>query len=179
MSPSFPSSAYSSKSWVPEPLVTVRRYPSAEHSEEDYDRLTEAGITVYRATPSRTLAVVLRVPDSQVQDALAILPPAEPDLLKEPDQPAVCPSCGSERAQYPAPAARIASLAGVFVTALLAVYRRFEAAGVVFALTIWAMYLAKINSGLVCANCGGKWRAPRGALPEPEPEHEPGTQNPE
>ena len=156
---------------IPEPLVTIRRYPSAEHSEEDHERLTGASITAYRESLSpHSLAVVIRVPESQVQQALAILPPAEPDLLEEPDKPKVCPWCGSDRARYPAPVARVASFVGGFFTALLAVYRQFEAAGLALAITLWAMYVAKIGSGLVCANCGREWRAPHEA---PEPEHEP------
>jgi len=173
---------------IPEPLVTIRRYSSSEPAVDDCRLLIDAGIDAYIRTYRRQDVGEVRVPESQVERALGLLPPPLPDLVEEPSIPKVCPWCGSDRARYPAPVSRLASIGGIFAAALLAVYRNFQAAALVFAVTLWVVYLAKINAGLVCANCGGEWRAPR-AAPEPEPEpereqgteaeHEPGTENPE
>jgi hypothetical protein len=150
---------------MPEPLVTIRRYWSPELAEQDCRVLIDAGITAYGGGYGRGRttgrAGEVRVPESQVEKALRILPPAEPDLLAPPDEPTLCQWCGSDKPRYPSTLARILSLVGVAAAASLAMRRQFEVAGLVVAFTVTAMYFAKIGSGLVCANCGREWRAPR------------------
>jgi hypothetical protein len=146
-----------------ERLVTIRRYPSEEDSEDDYQRLLDAGIPAYRGSWSRypSLRTLLRVPESQVDAAIELLPPAPPDLFAPQEIPKVCPWCGSDRARYSGTVARILGFAGIFVAASLTVRRYFELA-LVGCCTVFAIWRANIGGDLVCGNCGREWRA-RGA----------------
>ena len=86
---------------VPEPLVTIRSYSAPEFATADREALLEAGIPAYLGGRSYRYqeAVDLRVPESHVAQALAVLgePRPEEDLLQGavgPDSnPIRCPLC--------------------------------------------------------------------------------------
>jgi hypothetical protein len=149
---------------VPEPLVTIRSYSSPEPAEEDCRLLINAGIDAYLRTHRRRETGEVRVPESQVEAAMALLPPAAPDLFAPQEVPRVCPWCGCDRARFPSPIARLLSVVGVIVAASLAIQREFALAGLAASFTALVAYVGKISGDeLVCTNCGREWRAPRAA----------------
>jgi len=167
---------------MPEPLVTIRYYDTPEEARRDQRILGRAGITVYvgggprGGMRFRMPAGEIRVPESQAERALSLLPPQPPNLLAPPEVPSVCPWCGSDRARYAGAVARILGFLGIFTAASLTVRRHFELAALVGCCTVFAIWRANIGGDLVCANCGRQWRPPR-AAPEPEPEAEPRSVN--
>jgi len=147
---------------IPEPLVAIRTYPSKFHSEGDYRRLLEAGITVYRGSWAKypTLQVMLRVPESQAERALALLSEPPHDWFQEPDKRRVCPWCGFDEARYPSPFAWILTCVGAVAAVSLAMRRRLDLAGIALGLTVIVMYFGRIGSAPVCTNCGRGRDAP-------------------
>ena len=162
---------------MPEPLVIIRSYSSRDLAEEDCRLLIDAGIDAYTGTYIRQRTVKVRVPTSQVEQALALLPPPAPDLLAPADPQKACAWCGCEQTRFASsPLVRSLVLGGMAFAAWLAIRRQFEAAALLGVGSIWLLFVKVIDDRLVCSNCGREWRA-RERAPEPEDEHEPRTEN--
>jgi len=106
----------------------------------------------------------VRVPESQVERALALLPAIDPAQIEEVER---CAWCGSKDARVVAPFTTVLASAGAAVVAWEIYSRRFEAAVAAAFLALLVVAMTKMAAGrLVCTNCGREWRAPR-AAPDP------------
>ena len=147
---------------IPERLVTVRTYDSPDLARNDHQMLLDAGIDAYmggsyyryRERPQ------LRVPASQVERALELLPPELPTLHDDLRLPSVrCVRCESTSVQIVAPAVNYLLLAGVALGAWALTKRQVNAAIVLMVGMIAAAALAKkLSSRRRCAACGHVWR---------------------
>jgi hypothetical protein len=164
---------------IPERLIVIRRYSSTEAAVDDCRLLLDAGINAYIRTYRWQDIGDVRVPESEVQRALALLPSAGAELVAGAEQAETCAWCGSRHARTFAPFTGLVLAAGGGLVGW-AIYRgEYDAAVTTFLVTLVVLFLMKTIAGrLVCAECGREWRAPR-AAPEPEPEHERRTENPE
>ena len=146
---------------IPEPLVTIRWYSAPEFAAVDREALLEGGIPAYlggRYSRYRE-AVELRVPESQVEQALDILgePRPENDPLKgavgEDQRPIRCPLCLSAAVIPQPPYGLGVMLVGGAAAAYAFAIRWFAAAAVAIVVTI--VVSARIDQKVP------KWRCPR------------------
>ena len=150
---------------IPERLVTIRRYDSAEPAVEDCRLLIDAGLDAYIRTYRWADIGEVRVPEGQVQRALALLPAQAPDSLPRVDQRERCAWCGSEDARLVAPFTTVLACAGAALVGWEIYLRRFEAAAAAAFLALLIVAMTKMAAGhLVCVNCGRDWRPPQPAL---------------
>ena len=164
---------------IPERLVTIRRYSSTEPAVAACRLLLDEGIEAYIRTYRWQDTGEVRVPESEVERALALLPAA--DSLEGSDEVERCRWCGSRDARVVAPFTTVLGLAGVGLIAWEIYSRRIDGAVVAAVLVLLIVAMTKMAAGrLVCMNCGQERRAPRAAPdPEHEREHERRTENPE
>ena len=149
---------------IPGRLITIRRYSSSEPAVDDCRLLIDAGIDAYIRTYRWQDVGEVRVPESQVERALALLPAIDPAQIEEVER---CAWCGSKDARVVAPFTTVLASAGAAVVAWEIYSRRFEAAVAAAFLALLVVAMTKMAAGrLVCTNCGREWRAPR-AAPDP------------
>ena len=149
---------------IPERLITIRRYDSTEAAVEDCRLLIEEGFDAYIRTYRWQDISEVRVPESQVEEALALLPAQAPDSVPRVDQRERCAWCGSEDARLVAPFTTVLACAGAALVAWELYRRRFESAVAAAFLALLIVAMTKMTAGrLVCVNCGRDWRPPRAA----------------
>ena len=147
---------------IPERLVTIRRYASTGPAVDDCRLLVDAGFDAYIRTYRWQDIGEVRVPESQVQEALALLPALDAsDAVEEVER---CPWCGSHDARLVAPLTTVL-MAGAAAWIGWELYaRRFEGAAAAALLSLLAVALTKMATGrLICVNCGRDWRMPKPA----------------
>ncbi|MBI4265279.1 MAG: hypothetical protein HY657_12955 [Acidobacteria bacterium] len=110
---------------VPEQLVTIRVYDSPDLAEGDRQILLEAGIPAYvsggyhRHNPQTEI----RVPISQVEDALALLPEELPTLADLTAPTVQCVLCRSTSVRTDSPAMRWVLVIGALLAGWVVLYR--------------------------------------------------------
>jgi hypothetical protein len=151
---------------VPEQLVTIRAYDSPDLAAEDHQALLDAGINAYVSGTSHhhTARTELRVPESEAEAALELLPDEEPSLadLMAPSQQ--CIMCGSTLVQEDSPAMRWVLVIGGAVV-LWVLYR-----GAVNLAIMLLLAVVTLAAGVrvkfhyrKCGACGHEWhRSDRG-----------------
>jgi VIT1/CCC1 family predicted Fe2+/Mn2+ transporter len=165
---------------IPEPLVTIRRYSSTEPAVADCRLLIDAGIDAYIRTYRRQDTGEVRVPESQVESALALLPTAPPDASGGGDQNEKCAWCGSPHARTFAPFTSVVLAAGAGLIGWAIYKGQYDGAAVSVTVTLLVLFFMKTTVGrLVCAECGRDWLVRGTGHAGPEPEHEQRTENPE
>ena len=132
--------------------------------------LLEAGFDAYIRTYRWQDVGEVRVPESQVENALALLPATPADGSSELEPIETCAWCGSRHARTFAPFTGVVLAAGAGLLAW-AIYRgAYDAAAMAATVTLIALFVMKTTIGrLVCADCGRDWHVPKPA-PSPEPE---------
>ena len=167
---------------IPERLITIRRYSSAQPAVDDCRLLIEAGFDAYIRTYRWEDIGEVRVSESQVERALALLPAGQPDSTATAEQRGTCAWCGSRHARTFAPFTGLVLAAGAGL-AVWAVYKgEYNGAAMAVTATVMLLFIMKTTVGyLVCADCGREWRVPGAGQTGPEPELEPErrTQNPD
>src|SRR4029077_1260437 len=144
---------------IPERLVIIRRYSSTEPAVADCRLLIHEGIDAYIRTYRWQDTGEVRVPESQVERALALLPAG--DSLERSDEVERCPWCGSQEARIVAPFTTALGAAGIGLVAWEIYSRRLDGAVVAGVLALLIVAMTKMAAGrLVCVNCGREWRAP-------------------
>ena len=151
---------------VPEQLVTIRVYDSPDLAAEDHQVLLDAGINAYisGASHHHTARTELRVPETEVEAALELLPDETPSLadLMAPSQQ--CIMCGSTLVQEDSPAMRWVLVIGAAVV-LWVLYR-----GAVNLAIMMLLAVVTLAAGVrvrfhyrKCGACGHEWhRSDRG-----------------
>ena len=155
---------------IPERLITIRRYSSTEPAVADCRLLIDNGLDAYIRTYRWQDIGEVRVPESQVESALALLPASRPDASGDVNEQEKCAWCGSAHARTFAPFTGLVLAAGAGLVAW-AIYRgEYDAAAMAATVTVIALFVMKTTIGrLVCADCGRDWHVPKPA-PNPEPE---------
>jgi len=155
---------------IPERLITIRRYSSSGPAVDDCRLLIDNGLDAYIRTYRWQDIGEVRVPESQVERALALLPEARPDLSASVEQAEKCAWCGSRHARTFAPFTGLVLGAGAGLIGWAIYKGQYDGAAVAFTVTLVVLFFMKTTVGrLVCADCGRDWRAPGagGAGPEP------------
>ena len=151
---------------IPEQLVTIRVYDSPDLAAGDHQALLDAGINAYITGTShqRIAQTELRVPHSEVDAALDVLPDEVPSLadLMAPSQQ--CVLCGSTLVQEDSPAMRWVLVIGGGLV-LWVVYR-----GAINLAIMMLLAVVTLSAGVrarfhyrKCGACGHEWhRSERG-----------------
>ena len=147
---------------IPERLITIRRYASSEPAVDDCRLLIDAGIDAYFRTYRWQDVGEVRVPESQVERALALLPAVDPAQTEE--EVERCAWCGSKDARLVAPFTSVLASAGIALVGWEIYSGRAGAAVAAALLVLLIVAMTKMAAGrLICTNCGREWRAPRAA----------------
>ncbi|HXD19254.1 MAG TPA: hypothetical protein VN654_19710 [Vicinamibacterales bacterium] len=165
---------------IPERLITIRRYSSTEPAVADCRLLIEAGFDAYIRTYRWQDVGEVRVPESQVQEALALLPATPAEGSSELERIETCAWCGSRHARTFAPFTGLVLATGAGLIGWAIYNGQYDGAAVSFTVTLVVLFFMKTTVGrLVCAECGRDWQVPGAGRAGPEPEHEQRTENPE
>jgi hypothetical protein len=146
---------------LPERLVTIRTYDSPELAAGDHQALLDEGFDAYLSAshfrPGGTSE--LRVPESQVDAARELLPPALPTLHDLTRPRADCHTCGGAVVRVSPAIARYLFYAGL-VLAGSSFLRGDVRAAVVLVITaaVLATFVRQASGRLVCERCGTEWR---------------------
>ncbi len=147
---------------IPERLITIRRHASSEAAVDDCRLLIDAGIDAYIRTYRWQDVGEVRVPESQVERALALLPAVDPAQAEE--EVERCAWCGSKDARLVAPFTSVLAWAGIALVGWEIYSGRVGAAVAAALLVLLIVAMTKMAAGrLICTNCGREWRAPRAA----------------
>ncbi len=145
---------------IPEPLVTIRVYDSADLAEADHELLVASGVAAYLSGASyrHSARTELRVPESQMATAIELLPHEVPTLedLQEPDR--TCARCGSAQIEHSRLGANFALGFGALVAVIALLLGRPEAAGVWALLAVAAVVMLRGRARPRCRNCGEVWQ---------------------
>jgi hypothetical protein len=146
---------------VPEELVTIRTYDSPELADADHQALVDAGIAAYTSGSyhRHSAQTELRVPASQVEAALDILPPELPTLADLTAPTVQCVVCRSTAVRTDSPAMKYVLLAGGAAAAWVVFYRGAFDAGIMLLLatvTLAAGVRARFHFRK-CDACGHEW----------------------
>src|ERR1051325_2129171 len=102
----------------------------------------------------------VRVPESQVERALALLPAV--DAAHAEEHVERCAWCGSTDARLQSPFSRALAIVSALLIGWELYGRRLGAAFTAAFLALVVLALTKIMTGrVVCTNCGREWRTPR------------------
>ena len=155
---------------IPERLVTIRRYSSTAPAVADCRLLIDAGLDAYIRTYRWHDIGEVRVPESQVESAFALLPASLPEASEGVDEAEKCAWCGSPHARTFAPFTGLV-LAGGGGLIGWAIYRgEYDGAAMAFIVTLIVLFVMKTTVGrLVCAECGRDWQVPGAGTAGPEP----------
>ena len=146
---------------LPEQLITIRVYDAPDLAEEDHQTLVDAGISANITTGSfhrSSGQTELRVPASEVDAALDLLPPELPTLQDLTAPAAACVVCGSDAVRIDSPASRYVLFIGGAAAAWM-LYR-----GEINAAMIMLLAMATLAAGVRmrfhfrrCDRCGHEW----------------------
>jgi hypothetical protein len=149
---------------IPERLVTIRRYSSTESAVADCRLLLDAGLDAYIRTYRWQDSGDVRVPESQVESALALLPASQLELSGGVEEAETCAWCGSRHARTFAPFTGLVLAAGAGLMGFAIYNGEYDGAAMTFTVTLVLLFMMKTITGrLVCADCGRDWRPPRPA----------------
>lgn len=156
---------------VPEPLVTIRAYDSPHLAQEDLRVLVEEGFTAYvsggHLRPGGQSE--LRVPRSQAEAAIALLPPELPTLDDLTRPSAECRVCGGPLIHVAPPLATYVLVAGALLAMSALVRGEMRTVSLIaMAAVAMAAFVNRVTRRRVCERCGSEWR-PLAADEEPEP----------
>ena len=155
---------------IPERLVTVRDYSSTESAAADCRLLIDAGIDAYIRTYRWQDIGEVRVPESQVESALALLSASQLELSAGVEHAETCAWCGGRYPRTFAPFTGLVLAAGAGLIAWAIYLGQYDGAAVSVSVTLVVLFFMKTIAGrLVCADCGREWRAPK---PAPDPDSE-------
>jgi VIT1/CCC1 family predicted Fe2+/Mn2+ transporter len=153
---------------IPERLVTIRRYSSTEPAVAACRLLLDEGIEAYIRTYRWQDVGEVRVPESQVESALALLPASQLELSGGVEQAETCAWCGSRHARTFAPFTGLVLAAGAGLIGLAIYKGEYDGAAMSFTVMLVLLFMMKTITGrLVCADCGRDWRPP---TPAPDPD---------
>jgi len=156
---------------IPERLVTIRDYASAESAAADCRLLIDAGIDAYIRIYRWQDIGEVRVPESQVESALALL--SVPQLESSAggvEHAETCAWCGGRYPRTFAPFTGLVLAAGGGLIGYAIYLGQYDGAAVTAGVTLVVLFFMKTVAGrLVCADCGRDWRAPK---PAPDPDAE-------
>jgi hypothetical protein len=146
---------------IPERLVTIRTYDSPDLAAEDHQGLIDEGFDAYLASSAFRVGGLaeLRVPESQVDAALELLPPEVPTLQQLTRPSAQCRVCSGGLVKE-APALVGYALFGGIGVAVWSLLRGDTRAAFVIVLTTVAIaaFLRNVTGRRVCEQCGSEWR---------------------
>src|SRR5256885_6991538 len=146
---------------IPERLITIRRYSSAGPAVDACRLLIDNGLDAYIRTYRWQDIGEVRVPESQVERALALLPGV--DSTGQAEVVERCPWCGSRHARTFAPFTGLVLAGGAGLIGWAIYQGQYDGAAVAFTVTLVVLFFMKTILGrLVCAECGRDWRGPAG-----------------
>jgi hypothetical protein len=149
---------------IPERLTTIRLYDSPELAAADHQMLLDAGIDAYLGGSyyRHRERAQLRVPESQIDRALELLPPELelPTLHDDLRLPSIrCVRCESAAVNVVAPAANYFLVGGVLLGVWALARRQVNAAVLMMiAMTVFAAFAKKLSARRRCDRCGHVWR---------------------
>jgi hypothetical protein len=146
---------------IPERLVTIRTYDSAELAAEDHQALLDEGFDAYLSGSAFRPAGYseLRVPESQAEEALDVLPPEVPTLQQLARPNRTCRVCGGTLVQEAPALARYVLFGGMAVAAWSLLRGDARAAFVLVITTVAvAAFLRNVTGRQVCEQCGTTWQ---------------------
>jgi hypothetical protein len=147
---------------VPERLVTIRTYDSADLAAEDHRALLEEGFDAYLSGSAFRPAGYseLRVPETQAEAALELLPQEEVPTLQQLTRPGrSCRVCGGALVQEAPPLARYVLFGGMAFAAWSLLRGDARAAFVLVITTVAvAAFLRNVTGRQVCDQCGSEWQ---------------------
>lgn len=148
---------------IPERLFTIRLYDSPELAAADHQMLLDAGIDAYLGGSYYRYRerAQLRVPESQIERALALLPPELPTLHDDLRLPAIrCVRCESTSNHVVAPAVNYFLVAGAVLGVWALARRQVNAAVLMMiVMTTFAAFAKKLSTRRRCDRCGHVWRS--------------------
>jgi len=155
---------------IPERLVTIRDYSSTESAAADCRLLIDAGIDAYIRIYRWQDIGEVRVPESQVESALALLSVPQLESSAGVEHAETCAWCGCRTPRTFAPFTGLVLAAGGGLIAYAIYLGQYDGAAVTAGVTLVVLFFMKTTAGrLVCADCGREWRAPK---PAPDPDSE-------
>ena len=147
---------------IPERLVTIRAYDSPQLAEGDLALLAASGISGYVSSSfiRHRMRSELRVPESDAQAALDLLPPELPTVSEQLNRVrARCPRCGGAGVHVTSPATQVILLIGGALAAWALVRGQGNAAVVtMFATLAIAVPVRALARHYRCEACGHRWR---------------------
>jgi len=147
---------------IPERLVTVRLYDSPDLAAADHQMLLDAGVDAYLGGSYYRYRErsQLRIPASQIERALELLPAELPTLHDDLRLPTVrCVRCESASVQVVAPAVNYFLFAGVLLSIWALTRRQVNAAVLMMIVMItFAAFAKKLSPRRRCDACGHTWR---------------------
>lgn len=147
---------------IPERLFTVRLYDSPELAAADHQMLLDAGIDAYLGGSyyRHRERAQLRVPESQIERALELLPPELPTLHDDLRLPAIrCVRCESTSNHVVAPAVNYFLIGGALLGVWALARRQVNAAVLMMiVMTTFAAFAKKLSTRRRCDTCGHVWR---------------------
>jgi predicted RNA-binding Zn-ribbon protein involved in translation (DUF1610 family) len=147
---------------IPERLVTIRAYDSPQLAEGDLALLAAAGINGYVSSSfiRHRMRSELRVPESDAQTALELLPPQLPTVSEQLNRVrARCPQCGGAGVHVTSPATQVVLIIGAALAVWALLRGQVNAAVVtMFAALAIAVPVRALTRHYQCQACGHRWR---------------------
>ena len=147
---------------IPQRLVTIRVYDSPQLAEGDLELLAASGINGYISGSfiRHRMRSELRVPESDAETALELLPPELPTVADQLNRVrARCPRCGASGVHVTSPATRVLLIAGGALAVWALLHGQGNAAVVtMFATLAIAVPIRALTRHYQCPACQHRWR---------------------